>query len=82
MPQPSTVEKRQKWKDTILKQKESGQSVAQWCRSNNILQHQFFYWKKRLFPESTEYQGIYIILDGNVDTSVLQQCLISLKRLA
>jgi len=51
MPHPSIEEKRQKWKKEILKQIESGQSIAQWCRENKILQHHFFYWKKRLFPE-------------------------------
>ena len=44
-------EKRQQWKDHILKQRESGLSIVCWCRQNNILSQAFYYWQRKLFPK-------------------------------
>ena len=40
--------KTQEWKDKLLSQKESGLSIARWCRENRIPYDCFFYWKRRL----------------------------------
>lgn len=52
MPQPSSVKEKQQWKENILKQRESGLSIACWCRKNNIVVHSFCYWRKKLFPKT------------------------------
>jgi hypothetical protein len=52
MPQPLSEEKRQQWKEIILKQRGSGLSAARWCRQNNIVTHAFFYWQDKLFPKA------------------------------
>lgn len=51
MPQPASEEIRQKWTQSILKQRESGLSIGAWCRLNNISAHTFRYWQKKLFPK-------------------------------
>lgn len=51
MPKPFSEEKKQQWKVNILKQRESGLSVAVWCRENNFNTHNFGYWQKKLFPK-------------------------------
>ena len=52
MPRPFSEEKRQLWKDNILEQRESGLSIASWCRKNNVTHIAFHYWKKKLFPKT------------------------------
>lgn len=50
MPQPFSEEKKQQWKEKINAQKNSGLSIAEWCRQNKIADHVFYYWKKKFFP--------------------------------
>jgi hypothetical protein len=52
MPQKAPEEVRQKWKETILTQRESGLSIMPWCRQNNISVHTFRYWQDKFFPQS------------------------------
>lgn len=51
MPQPPSNNLRQQWKENFLKQRESGLSIEQWCRENNVVPHIFHYWKRKLFPK-------------------------------
>lgn len=53
MPQPFSEEQKQQWKEKILSQKNSGTSIAAWCRKNKISDHLFYYWKRKLFPAPT-----------------------------
>lgn len=39
------------WADRISKQKSSGLNVEEWCSTNNLSRHKFYYWK-RLLKES------------------------------
>lgn len=50
MPQHASEEVKQQWKETVLKQRESGLSIASWCQQNNISVHVFYYWRNKLFP--------------------------------
>ena len=47
MAKASQQEIRQ-WKENLQKQQESGLSVAQWSRQNNIPSYAFHYWKRKL----------------------------------
>jgi len=38
------------WASVIFKQRESGQTVAQWCKENQIARQTFYAWQKKLFP--------------------------------
>ena len=51
MTKPASEEARQKWKEHILKQRESSLSEASWCRQNNIDVHMFRYWRDKFFPK-------------------------------
>ena len=48
-----------KWRSLLAEQEESGQSVAAFCRSRELRESQFYYWKKRLpgaTPQFVEVQ--------------------------
>jgi len=64
MPKPFSEDKKQQWKENILKQRESGLSVAVWCRENNFNIHCFGYWQKKLFPK---------ILDSSAFTEIKER---------
>lgn len=51
MPIPASEEKRLEWKDLIEQQRQSGLSIEKWCLQNQILSHNFHYWKEKLFPK-------------------------------
>lgn len=51
MPQPVSEKVKQQWKENIAKQRESGFSIAFWCRQNNIADHAFYYWRRKLSSE-------------------------------
>lgn len=53
MSKPLSPEKRQEWKENILKQRESGTSIERWCNENNIAPHNFYYWRDKLFPKTS-----------------------------
>ena len=52
MVKPFSEDQRQRWKEIIHKQKDSGLSIERYCRENNLAAHNFFYWKGKLFPKS------------------------------
>lgn len=39
---------RKEWERLIAAQKASGLSAAEWCRKNNLREHQFCYWRKAI----------------------------------
>jgi len=41
-------EKQGKWRSLIAEQKESGQSVAAFCRTRDVREALYYYWKKQL----------------------------------
>jgi hypothetical protein len=45
-------ESNQLWKENILKQRDSGLSIASWCRQNGVVVHVFYYWQNKLFPKA------------------------------
>jgi hypothetical protein len=48
MSKPLPEKKIQDWKKNIHKQQKSNLSIERWCRENNILPHNFHYWKRKL----------------------------------
>jgi len=51
MSQAFSEEQKQHWKGNIIAQKNSGISIAAWCRQNKIAVHVFYYWRRKLFPK-------------------------------
>jgi len=51
MAQPFSEDLKLKWKENILKQRQSKFSMASWCRQNGIAVHTFYYWQSKLFPK-------------------------------
>ena len=54
MPIASSEEKQLEWKTLIEQQRQSGLSIEKWCRQNQILPHNFHYWKEKLFPRQLQ----------------------------
>jgi len=46
---PTTTSKATVWQERIREQKESGLSIASWCKANQLSPESFAYWKRRLF---------------------------------
>jgi hypothetical protein len=63
MAKPFSKEKKQLWKENILKQRQSGLSVAAWCRQNNFNVHTFGYWQGKIFPKKMDHSSFTEIKD-------------------
>ena len=50
-------ELREQWTDKISSWRESGLSMAAWCRENSESYYRFTYWRKRLEPKSAPESG-------------------------
>lgn len=51
MPKSFSEDLKQKWKESIQQQRNSGLSISAWCRQNKILPHNFHYWQRKLFSK-------------------------------
>ena len=51
MSKPYSQEKKQEWIERIRNREESGLTIKEWCRQNQISSHCFYYWGSRLFPK-------------------------------
>jgi hypothetical protein len=47
-----SLEQQQVWVEKIRSQKTSGLSINRWCKNAQIAPHVFYYWKRRLLPDS------------------------------
>lgn len=65
MPVRFPEEKRLQWKERIRLQQESGQTIALWCREQQVNYDSFLYWKGRFSPASA----------GGVDRSSFKELL-------
>lgn len=41
------------WKERVKNQRESGLTIAAWCRQNNFTSHTFYYWRDKFSPKAT-----------------------------
>jgi hypothetical protein len=48
---------KQEWTDKIAAWRESGQSIAAWCRQHDESYYRFIYWRKRLGPKQKKTGG-------------------------
>jgi len=42
------------WEQRLREYEQSGQTIATWCKHNNIRTNQFFYWRRKLRPEKKQ----------------------------
>jgi hypothetical protein len=64
MPQASN---KDRWKENIINQSQSGLSIAAWCRQNQVAVHAFYYWRNKAFPKSIDRANFKEILEQNLD---------------
>ncbi|WP_010530098.1 IS66 family insertion sequence element accessory protein TnpA [Lentibacillus jeotgali] len=69
-------DKRIEWKARYDAWKESGESIAEWCRDQEIKVHQMYYWVQRFErdmispePETTETQWLTVQVDDEMLSS-------------
>ena len=46
-------ERRELWREKIIRQEQSGQSVRAFCRDQSLREHAFYYWRQRFRGEKT-----------------------------
>ena len=52
-------EKRQFWEEHIQAWKQSGRTQAEYCRQNNLKNHRWWYWRKRISqPSDTDVRFV------------------------
>jgi hypothetical protein len=49
MPKANNALKSQ-WKHRLEMWQSSGQTIAAWCREQNVVVHTFYYWRSKLMP--------------------------------
>ena len=59
---------REKWKELIGRQKESGQSVSSFCKAEDVLESSFYRWKK--IVETQMPEGRFIQVLGSSESGV------------
>ena len=62
---------RQEWTDKIADWRESGQSIAAWCRQHDESYYRFLYWRKRLEPKQKE-SGRFVELTVGASSLALE----------
>lgn len=73
------------WEDKLNNWRSSGLSIKAWCRKNNVADHLFHYWKRKLQkknPDTTASNSTFIELRDPQNTPCIeiefQQCVIRL----
>jgi hypothetical protein len=79
MPRPLSEEKQQAWRESILRQRQSGLPITKWCRENNIEVHVFGYWQSKLFPKTSEKYSFTEIHDRKDLPAHLKEAGISIQ---
>jgi transposase-like protein len=46
------------WEQRLKEYEQSGQTIAAWCKHNNIKRNQFFYWRRKLRPKKKQESQI------------------------
>jgi hypothetical protein len=50
---PKQEERREQWREKIIEQENSGQSVRAFCSEQSLREHAFYYWRQRFRGENT-----------------------------
>ncbi len=59
----SSVVLQDEWSGKISAWRESGLSIAAWCRDNAEEYHRFIYWRKRLGMPERQQLGMFVELE-------------------
>ncbi len=72
MIQSASSKKKLEWEEKVRLQKESGQSVLQWCRERQINYDAMIYWRKRLgfSPARVKRSSFKELLDTSDQTGI------------
>jgi hypothetical protein len=71
MGKPSSEEVKHQWLEKIQKQRASGLSIQSWCKANNIINHVFYYWEKKIFPKSIVDRSDFVELSNKKNADAL-----------
>jgi hypothetical protein len=73
MPKPVSAEKKIEWEAKIRQQCESGLSIEQWCRQNQVTSCSFHYWKSRLQPKNELTRSSFAELPMDQSTGITME---------
>ena len=59
----ASVALQEEWSGKIAAWRESGLSIAAWCRDNGEGYHRFIYWRKRLAMPERQPLGMFVELE-------------------
>jgi len=79
MPRPISEDKKQDWEIKVREQEESGLSINEWCRQNQITKASFHYWKEKLKPKKLQKKSFTELSFKKSDAISLQACGISIR---
>lgn len=54
MPRPISEKEKQEWKEKVRLHSDSGQSILQWCRENQVNYDSMLYWRKKMGANPTK----------------------------
>ena len=66
------------WRERLLAWQQSGLSTAQWCRQQQLPEHQFFYWKRKL-KSGTTHKLIPVVVSPEEAPALSNQVTIHLS---
>lgn len=72
MPRPVSEDKKQDWETKICQQQESGLSINEWCRQNQVTKASFHYWREKLIPKKLQKSSFTELSIKNPDAISLQ----------
>lgn len=70
MPRQSSISTIEQWKERVSNQRDSGLSIAAWCRQNNIATQTFYYWRDKFYPKPSLKRADFkeALSQQNIDT--------------
>jgi hypothetical protein len=74
MARSSSKEVGLRWETIIRKQRESGLTIARWCRENQVLASAFHYWKGKLCIQFPIDRRNFLELVDEKRTGIIIEC--------
>ena len=79
MPKPLSEDEKFDWATSLRRQQESGLSINEWCRKNQITKGSFHYWKEKLAPKALQKTSFTELNIKRSDAISLQACGITIR---
>ena len=65
----ASEEERTRWRGWLAEQKQSGQSVAVFCRERGVREWQFYEWRKRLRAKTEPFVAVELVASQTTEAA-------------